>query len=55
MQRLLPSLPGVVAGVRYWDGQFDDARLAVSLARTAQAAGAQLRNHTSVVGFVPHE
>jgi glycerol-3-phosphate dehydrogenase len=55
MQRLLPGLPGVVAGVRYWDGQFDDARLALSLARTAQAAGAQLRNHISVVGLVPNE
>ena len=26
-------------GVRYWDGQFDDARLALALARTAEAAG----------------
>ncbi len=55
MQHLLPSLPGVVAGVRYWDGQFDDARLALALARTAQAAGAQLRNHTSVVALESNE
>jgi glycerol-3-phosphate dehydrogenase len=51
LRRLLPTLPAVAAGVRYWDGQFDDARLAVALARTAQAAGAALRNHTRVVGL----
>ena len=51
MQRLLPGLPGVVAGVRYWDGQFDDARLALALAKTAESAGAALRNHTRVVGL----
>ena len=49
----LQALPGVQprglrGGVQYWDGQFDDARLAIALARTAQAAGAQLRNHTQV-------
>jgi glycerol-3-phosphate dehydrogenase len=46
-------MPGVVAGVRYWDGQFDDARLALALAKTAEAAGASLRNHTQVVGLSP--
>lgn len=57
----LQALPGVQAqdlrgGIQYWDGQFDDARLAMALARTAQAAGAQLRNHTEVHHFeaVPH-
>lgn len=31
-------------GVKYWDGQFDDARLAVALARTAVARGACVLN-----------
>ena len=44
----MPPLPGVVAGVEYWDGQFDDARLALALARTAHKAGAQMRNHTAL-------
>ena len=32
-------------GVEYWDGQFDDARLALALARTAAAQGALLVNY----------
>lgn len=51
LRRLLPTLNNTVAGVRYWDGQFEDARLALALARTAQAAGAFLRNHTRVVSL----
>ncbi len=51
LRRLLSTFPAVVAGVRYWDGQFDDARLAVALARTAEAGGAALRNHTRVTGL----
>ena len=39
-------------GVRYFDGQFDDARLAVTLALTADDLGAVLVNHASVVGLV---
>jgi len=39
---------GLRGSVAYWDGQFDDARLAMALARTAQAAGAQLLNHVEV-------
>ncbi len=51
----LAALPGVQAaglqgGVLYWDGQFDDARLALALARTAQRAGALLLNHAPVTG-----
>ena len=48
MRRVLPTLPKRLPGVRYWDGQFDDARLAVTLARTAAQAGARVRNHTRV-------
>jgi len=39
-------------GVRYFDGQFDDARLAVTLALTADDLGAVLVNHASVVALV---
>ncbi|MBI5718604.1 MAG: glycerol-3-phosphate dehydrogenase/oxidase [Burkholderiales bacterium] len=50
---LLPTVmrQGLAGGVRYWDGQFDDARLAVALARTAAARGALLLNHMPVVGL----
>lgn len=53
--RLMPKLQGAVAGVRYWDGQFEDARLALALARTAEQAGAMLRNHTRVVSLCAHD
>lgn len=39
-------------GVKYWDGQFDDARLALALARTAAAAGALLLNYCEAVGLI---
>jgi len=41
-------------GVKYWDGQFDDARLALALARTAAQQGALLVNYCPVTGFI-HE
>ncbi len=52
------ALPGVRAqglhgGVRYWDGQFDDARLALALARTAEAAGAVMLNYAEVTALSP--
>ncbi len=44
---LLPAAKpqGLVGGIRYWDGQFDDARLALALARTAATRGALLVNY----------
>lgn len=50
---LLPTVrrQGLTGGVKYWDGQFDDARLAVLLARTAQARGAVVLNHLAVTGL----
>ena len=42
---------GLLGGIRYWDGQFDDARLAVALARTAVAHGAVVVNHLRVTGL----
>jgi glycerol-3-phosphate dehydrogenase len=41
-----------VGGVEYWDAQFDDARLALALARTAASQGALLLNHMPVTGLI---
>ncbi len=43
----LPTLraKGLTGGVKYWDGQFNDARFAVALARTAAKQGALLVNY----------
>ena len=41
-------------GVKYWDGQFDDARLALALARTAAAKGALLINYCAATSLI-HE
>ncbi len=38
-------------GVKYWDGQFNDARLALALARTAAAKGALLVNYCRVTAL----
>jgi glycerol-3-phosphate dehydrogenase len=43
---------GLKGGVKYWDGQFDDARLAVALARTAAAQGALLLNYCPVTDLL---
>ncbi|MES3021189.1 MAG: glycerol-3-phosphate dehydrogenase/oxidase [Pseudomonadota bacterium] len=45
---------GLFGGVKYWDGQFDDARLALAIARTAAAHGALLVNYCEATGLV-HE
>ena len=55
-EQALAALPGLKAtglkgGVKYWDGQFDDARLALALARTAESAGATVLNYAEVVGL----
>ena len=43
----LPSAQtkGLRGGVKYWDGQFDDARMALAIARTAAREGALLLNY----------
>lgn len=43
---------GLHGGTLYWDGQFDDAALALAMARTAAAEGAVVLNHVRVVGLV---
>lgn len=44
---LLPGAQpqGLRRGVKYWDGQFDDARLALAIGRTAAQQGALLINY----------
>jgi glycerol-3-phosphate dehydrogenase len=51
---LLPTLEpeGLNGGVVYYDGQFDDARLAINMAQTAVEQGAVLLNYMEVVGLV---
>jgi len=51
---LLPTLEteGLEGGVVYHDGQFDDARLAIHLARTAVDHGAIVLNHTRACGLI---
>ena len=56
VQQAVGALPGIQkkglkGGVKYWDGQFDDARLALALARTAEAAGAVVLNYAEVTGL----
>lgn len=43
---------GLKGGVKYWDGQFDDARLALALARSAAAQGGLLVNYCPVIGLL---
>ena len=51
---LLPGVQprGLWGGVKYWDGQFDDARLAVLLARSAAARGACVVNHCAATALL---
>ena len=43
---------GLRGGVIYHDGQFDDARMAISLALTAESEGAVMLNYTEVYSFI---
>jgi glycerol-3-phosphate dehydrogenase len=42
----------LTGGVIYHDGQFDDSRLAINLARTAAELGAVMVNHCAVTGLL---
>ena len=50
----LPNLlhTHLVSGVSYFDGQFDDARLALNLAQTAIEKGATVLNYMKVIGLL---
>ena len=56
-QNLAPGLDsGVVrGGIAYWDGQTDDARLVVAIARTAAAHGARILTSTRVQELIVAE
>lgn len=51
--RRFPMLRGenLKAGVIYYDGQFNDARMAITLALTAQQHGAVIANHVEAVSL----
>lgn len=51
------ALPGIRpdrlnGGILYWDGQFDDARMAITLLRTATDLGATALNYLPVTGLL---
>src|SRR6476661_7262529 len=52
--RLVPGLrrDALVGGIKYYDGQVDDARHTLTVARTAAAYGAVVRTSTQVIGFL---
>ncbi len=52
--RIAPDFaPGSIAGaIRYYDCQVDDARLVLTVARTAAAHGAQVATRVKVTGFL---
>jgi glycerol-3-phosphate dehydrogenase len=52
--RALPNLhpEGLRGGALYYDGQFDDARLAITLAQTAAELGATVLNYFKVTSFI---
>ncbi|WP_426329310.1 glycerol-3-phosphate dehydrogenase/oxidase [Pedobacter sp. R-06] len=43
---------GLKGSIRYYDGKFDDARLAINIAQTAIENGASLLNYTKVTGLL---
>lgn len=56
-KEVVASLPHIdpkklKGGVRYFDGQFDDARLAINLAQTCAEQGAVLINYMRVTGLL---
>jgi Glycerol-3-phosphate dehydrogenase len=55
--KLIPNVKkeGLRGGVIYQDGQFDDARMAISMAQTAENHGATLLNYMSVDGLLKEE
>jgi glycerol-3-phosphate dehydrogenase len=54
---LIPTIEqsGLRGGIIYYDGQFDDARLAINLATTAANRGATLVNYVNVKGLLKQD
>ncbi len=46
------SRKGLSGGILYFDGQFDDARLAINLAQTAEENGGAVLNYVEVIGVI---
>lgn len=57
VQNLLPDIKkkGLSGGVLYFDGQFDDSRLAINLAQTSAQKGAALLNYVKVISLQKNE
>jgi glycerol-3-phosphate dehydrogenase len=57
VQKLLPNIQpeNLKGGVRYYDGQFDDARLAVNLAQTCAEQGGVVLNYMQVTGLIKNQ
>jgi glycerol-3-phosphate dehydrogenase len=56
-KQILKQLPGLnpdklVGGIQYYDGQFDDARLAVNIAQTCAEKGGVVLNYFKVTGLL---
>lgn len=56
-KQILSRLPGLTiknlkGGIAYYDGQFDDARLAINIARTSAEKGAAVLNYFKVNGLI---
>lgn len=53
----LPSIStkNLKGGILYYDGQFDDSRLAINLAKTAEEIGVTIINYLGVTGFEKKE
>ncbi len=45
---------GLLGGIMYYDGQFDDARMAITLMRTAVSHGAAIANYSQVTDILKH-
>ncbi len=57
VKEYLPTIDetNLAGGVVYFDGQFDDARLAINMAQTATEKGATLINYCEVIDFIKSE
>lgn len=57
VMKAIPGLnpEGLIGGVSYSDGQFDDSRLAINLAQTAAEHGGVLLNYAKVTGLTKKE
>lgn len=55
--RAIPGIreDGLLGGIEYHDAQFDDARMALALARTAATLGASVVNRVRCIGFLKEE